>query len=131
MAKGSGYLRSVIEANQESIVSAIKKESMHKEYFQGLALPPEQFLEVIIVDWLETIIVCHETGSMTIFLEKLKWFKEMYSSRHQARVPLQSVLDFFSEVKKQVRVYGHNEPYLEDLFLQMDDAIKEILKGGD
>ncbi len=64
-------IRAVVDKNRDNILLAMRNEAASKDYFKGLPMPFEQFIEVICNDYLETMVICYETGSMAIFREKL------------------------------------------------------------
>ena len=120
-----------INKKKDELSSVIKERCLGKDYFQGHSLPPEQFIDVIIKDYLETIIICSQTGSMSVFTEKLGWFKDMYSSR-KGEVPLEWMLDMFGEVKKALKgscASAYKE--LSRVLEEMEDMMQRLFKESD
>lgn len=141
-------LRKLIEEDRQEIITRVKESCAGKDYFQGHSLPPGSFLDVIIKDYLETMIICYETGSMVVFKEKLGWFKEMYGSRRGGSYPGESrggpgkmagtpgdlegmVLDFFLHLERAIVPPGHPaESRLAGFFKEMQEVIKDTLGEG-
>jgi hypothetical protein len=88
-------IRALIDNNRESIIALMKEENSSKKYFAGLNLPPDQIIDMVVKDYLETIVLCYETGSLSTFQEKLNWFYPMYQSRKGEDHPFENNSDFF------------------------------------
>lgn len=88
-------VRNIIDQNREGIIALVKEEAKTKKYFNGLALPAEQIIDIVAKDYLETIVLCYETGSLSTFEEKLNWFFPMYNSRKSQDHPDNTNSDFF------------------------------------
>lgn len=88
-------IRALIDNNRESIITLMKEEVSSKNYFAGLNIPPEQIIDMVVKDYLETIVICYETGSLSTFQEKLDWFYPMYQSRKGADHPPANNSEFF------------------------------------
>lgn len=121
-------IESEINDKRDAISTAIKGKCLTKDYLQGHFLPPEQFVDVIINDYLETIIICYQTGSMSIFSEKLEWFKDMYS-RRRGKPSLDWMLDMFGEIKKALNETCTSvDKDLSNLFIEMEEMIQRLFK---
>ena len=112
-----------IDNNKSTLLTTIKEACISKDYFQGHSIPPEQFLDVIINDYLETIIICYESNSLLLFREKLEWFKNMYISR-KGNINDYMMHDFFNEVKSAIlSFYGNHNISFNKFLEDMEDTI--------
>jgi len=120
-------IRETISRHRESITGEIKVLAKGKEYFNGMSLPPEQFLDVIIKDYLETLTICYETGSMAVLIEKLQWFKNMVAARRGEELPDHSLTDFYNIINKSIKKWI-TEP--ED-FMYFLEKTGDLISGFD
>lgn len=124
-------VRSAIDNSRDQIMVAVRKEAESKEYFQGLSLPANQFIDVIVKDYLEMIVLCYETGSMTVFREKLAWYGQMYGSRKQSNHPRNALSDFFRVIRSHVTLgCSSSDPQLEETLDKMAAVISEFETEG-
>lgn len=93
-------VRAIIDQNREELLASIKEEAKAKAYFAGLTLPPEQIIDMVAKDYLETVALCYETGSLSTFEEKLNWFFPMYESRKSKEHPDKTNSDFFKILRR-------------------------------
>ncbi len=122
----SSNIRAAVDRNRDNILSVLQKEAASKDYFKSLPMPFEQFMEVICNDYLETMVICYETGSMAIFREKLAWFQDMYKSRTQGIYAPGALSDFFVLLRKHVLAEcGSDVDGMEKLLDDMAAVIKE------
>jgi len=123
-------VKALIDNNRESITVMMKEEAASKDYFAGLNLPSEQIVDMVVKDYLETIILCYETGSLITFEEKLRWFFPMYKSRKGEDHPKGTNTDFFRILRSALLAKcGNLDPKLIETLDQMEALIAKFESG--
>lgn len=113
----------------DNMFNIIKEASIRckdKECFNGLNIGAVSVIELITKDYLQCISLYIQTGSKETYLDKIRWFKVMASSRMPSRNIKGDLLDFSNILKSITLEYINDNGKIARAFDDFSEIVESV-----